>query len=116
MNVQSGKNHIFMNVQSGENYIFMNVLLGENHIFMNESGVQGALHGVSTDELSHFNGEKCTARCLQRVSTDVLYILYNQEKPCPSILTPCKQGAVHFLGVSTPKPTKKSVKKRSTFR
>ena len=74
MNVQSGKNHIFMNVQSGENYIFMNVLLGENHIFMNESGVQGALHGVSTDELSHFNGEKCTARCLQRVSTEFVLI------------------------------------------
>ena len=77
MNVQSGKNHIFMNVQSGENYIFMNVLLGENHIFMNESGVQGALHGVSTDELSHFNGEKCTARCLQRVSTEFVLIVRN---------------------------------------
>ena len=49
-----------MNVQRGKNYIFMNVQLAENHIFMNESGVQGALHGVSTDELSHFNGEKCT--------------------------------------------------------
>ena len=56
MNVQRGKNHIFMNVQSGENYIFMNVQLIENHIFMNESGAQGALHGVTTD---------------------VLYILYN---------------------------------------
>ena len=56
MNVQRGKNHIFMNVQSVENYIFMNVQLIENHIFMNESGEQGALQGVSTD---------------------VLYILYN---------------------------------------
>ena len=37
MNVQSGKNHIFMNVQSGENYIFMNVQLGRNYIFMRES-------------------------------------------------------------------------------
>ena len=56
MNIQSDKNYIFMNVQSGENYIFMNVQLGDNHIFMNESGAQGALHGVSTDELSHFLG------------------------------------------------------------
>ena len=60
MNVQRGKNHIFMNVQSGENYIFMNVQLIENHIFMNESGAQGTLHGVSTDELSHFLGASTT--------------------------------------------------------
>ena len=76
MNVQRGKNHIFMNVQSGENHIFMNVQLGENHIFMNESGAQGALHGVSTDELSHFNGEKCTAPCLQGVSKEFVLIVY----------------------------------------
>ena len=78
MNVQRGKNHIFMNVQSEENYIFMNVQLGENHIFMNESGAQGALHGVSTDELSQFLG-----------ASTAFYTFF-------LIITHTKQGAEHF--------------------
>ena len=36
-----------------------------------------ALQGVSTDELGHFNGEKCTAPCSARCEYNVLYILYN---------------------------------------
>ena len=33
-----------------------------------------ALQGVSTDELGHFNGEKCTAPCLQGVSKEFVLI------------------------------------------
>ena len=70
MDVQRGKNHIFMNVQRSKNYIFMN-----------ESGAQGALHGVSTDELSHFLG-----------ASTAFYTFF-------LIITHTKQGAVHFLGI-----------------
>ena len=30
--------------------------------------------GMSIDELGHFNGEKCTAPCLQGVSTEFVFI------------------------------------------
>ena len=53
---------------------------------MNESGAQGALHGVSTDELSHFLGASTT-----------FYTFF-------LIITHTKQGTVHFLGIPDKRP------------